>query len=34
MVRILKQRWRTERVYEDMKGELGLDQFEGRSWRG
>jgi SRSO17 transposase len=34
MVRILKQRWRTERVYEDMKGELGLDHFEGRSWRG
>jgi SRSO17 transposase len=33
-VRILKQRWRTERVYEDMKGELGLDHFEGRSWRG
>jgi len=34
MVRILKQRWRTERVYEDMKGELGLDHFEGRSYRG
>jgi SRSO17 transposase len=34
MVRILKQRWRTERVYEDAKGELGLDHFEGRSWRG
>jgi SRSO17 transposase len=34
MVRILKQRWRTERFYEDMKGELGLDHFEGRSWRG
>jgi SRSO17 transposase len=34
VVRILKQRWRTERVYEDMKGELGLDHFEGRSWRG
>lgn len=34
MVRILKQRWRTERVYEDMKGQLGLDHFEGRSWRG
>lgn len=34
MVRILKQRWRTERVYEDMKGELGLNHFEGRSWRG
>ena len=34
MVRVLKQRWRTERVYQDMKGELGLDLFEGRSWRG
>lgn len=34
MVRILKQRWRTERVYEDAKGELGLNHFEGRSWRG
>jgi SRSO17 transposase len=34
IVRILKQRWRTERFYEDMKGELGLDHFEGRSWRG
>ncbi len=34
MVRILKQRWRTERVYQDAKGELGLDHFEGRSWRG
>jgi SRSO17 transposase len=34
MVRILKQRWRTERVYQDMKGELGLDHFEGRTWRG
>lgn len=34
MVRILKQRWRTERVYQDMKGELGLDHFEGRSYGG
>jgi SRSO17 transposase len=34
VVRILKQRWRTERVYEDMKGELGLNHFEGRTWRG
>lgn len=34
MVRILKQRWRTERVYEDLKGQLGLDHFEGRSWQG
>jgi SRSO17 transposase len=34
LVRIVKQRWRTERVYEEMKGELGLDHFEGRSFRG
>lgn len=34
LVRITTQRWRTERVYEDLKGELGLDHFEGRSFRG
>lgn len=34
LVRIIKQRWRTERVYEDLKGELGLDHFEGRRLRG
>ena len=34
IVRIIKQRWRTERVYEDMKGELGLDHYEGRSFIG
>jgi len=34
LVRNTKQRWRTERAYEDMKGELGLDHFEGRRWRG
>jgi SRSO17 transposase len=34
IVRRLKQRWRTERVYEDLKGELGLDHFEGRSYVG
>ena len=34
LVRIIKLRWRTERMYEDMKGELGLDHFEGRSYRG
>jgi SRSO17 transposase len=33
-VRRIKQRWRIERTYEDMKGELGLDHFEGRSYRG
>lgn len=34
LVRTTKQRWRTERVYEDLKGELGLDHFEGRSFPG
>jgi SRSO17 transposase len=33
-VRLTKQRWRTERAYEDMKGELGLDHFEGRTYPG
>jgi SRSO17 transposase len=31
---LLKERWRTERLYEDLKGELGLDHFEGRSFPG
>ena len=34
IVRICKERWRTERMYEDLKGELGLDHFEGRSYPG
>jgi SRSO17 transposase len=34
LVRILKQRWRTERVYQDLKDELGLDHFEGRTFCG
>jgi SRSO17 transposase len=34
LVRRIKQRWRIERTYQDMKGELGLDHFEGRSYRG
>ncbi len=34
IVRIVKERWKTERVYEEMKGELGLDHFEGRSFPG
>lgn len=34
LVRITMQRWRTERVYEDLKGELGLDHFEGRRFPG
>jgi SRSO17 transposase len=34
IVRTLKERYRTERVYEEMKGQLGLDHFEGRSFPG
>ena len=34
IVRIFKERWRTERMYEDLKGQLGLDHFEGRSFPG
>ena len=34
MIRLLKQRWRTERVYQDLKGELGLDHYEGRRYSG
>ena len=34
LIRIAMQRWRTERVYEDLKGELGLDHFEGRRFTG
>lgn len=33
-VRLAKLRWRVERDYQEMKGEVGLDHFEGRSWRG
>lgn len=34
LVHLVKQRWRTERVYEDLKGELGLDHYEGRRFPG
>ena len=34
LVRSIEERWRTERMYEDLKGELGLDHFEGRSFVG
>lgn len=34
LVRRLKERWRIERLHEDLKGEVGFDHFEGRSWRG
>jgi SRSO17 transposase len=34
VVRVTKARWHVEGSYQDMKGELGLDHFEGRSWTG
>ena len=34
IVRTVMERWRTERAYEELKGELGLDHFEGRSFPG
>ena len=34
LVRTAKGRWWIEHSYKEMKDELGLDHFEGRSWRG
>jgi SRSO17 transposase len=34
MVRLIKERYRTEAVYSELKGELGLDHFEGRRFPG
>ncbi len=34
LVRFAKLRWRVERDYQEMKQEIGLDHFEGRTWRG
>jgi SRSO17 transposase len=34
IVRLYKERYRTEQAYEEMKGELGLDHYEGRRFRG
>jgi SRSO17 transposase len=34
LVRFAKLRWRIERDYRELKQELGLGHFEGRSWRG
>ena len=34
LVRLAKLRWRIERDFQELKQELGLGHFEGRSWRG
>jgi SRSO17 transposase len=34
MVEWIHQRWQIEQGYQQLKEELGLDHFEGRSWRG
>jgi SRSO17 transposase len=31
---LIKARWACEQVHQQLKDELGLDHFEGRSWRG
>lgn len=34
LVGLARERWRVEQDYRELKDELGLDHFEGRSWRG
>lgn len=34
LVRTVKERYRTERAYQDLKGEFGLDHYEGRRYSG
>jgi SRSO17 transposase len=34
LVYLAKLRWRVERDYQELKQEIGLDHFEGRSWKG
>jgi SRSO17 transposase len=34
LVHLAKLRWRVERDYQELKQEIGLDHFEGRSWKG
>ena len=34
LVQIAKARWKIEQDYQQLKEELGLDHYEGRSWTG
>ena len=34
LVRLVKIRWWIEQGYQQLKDELGLDHYEGRTWRG
>jgi SRSO17 transposase len=34
LARVAHARWQIEQHYQELKSELGLDHFEGRSWRG
>jgi len=34
LVSVTKMRWRIERDYQELKQEVGLNHFEGRSWTG
>lgn len=34
LVQLIKLRWRVERDYQELKGEIGIDHYEGRNWRG
>jgi SRSO17 transposase len=34
LVDAVKRRWRIERDYQELKQQFGLDNFEGRNWRG
>ena len=34
LARLARMRWKMELDYKQLKGELGLDHYEGRSWLG